>query len=103
MDYLNAAPLLGKKSTHEDMVVRDGFIFRTSKRILDKKVVKSIDVEDDGVTHYFEERVQLFTLAEMEVMVDKAGMDLVQVYGSYHMDEYIDDESDRLILLARKP
>lgn len=103
MDYLNAAPLLPEQGTHEDEVSRDGYRFRTSKRIVDKQVVKSIEVEDKGEWHHFEERVQLFTLRDLEQMIEKAGMDLVQVYGSYHLDEYNEMESDRLILVVRKP
>ncbi len=103
LDYLNAYPLIDEKSIHEELIERDGYLFRTSKRIVGKQVVKTIDIEDEGDKHHFEEKVQLFTLAEMESMINKAGMDLVQVYGSYQLDEYMDNESDRLILLARKP
>jgi SAM-dependent methyltransferase len=103
MDYLNAAPLLDEKSTHEDEVARDGFRFKTSKRIVDKQVVKSIEVEDQGTWHHFEERVQLFTLSELEAMIDEVGMELIGTYGSYFLEEYVETGSDRLILLVRKP
>ena len=103
MDYLNAAPLLDEERTKEDEIERDGYRFKTSKRIVNRQVVKSIEVEDDGSWYHFEERVQLFVLADIEKMLQKAGLELIQCYGSYTLEEYDEQLSDRLILIARKP
>lgn len=38
---------------------------------------------------------------QLELMLDEAGLELVQIYGNYHQEPYSED-ADRLIILARR-
>lgn len=101
LDYLNAKRLRGIK--HEDQVVeRKGEKFFISKDIEKDHIVKSIKFSNDGRTYHYEEKVQLIDLDLFKNLLTKAGFKIEKTLGSYDLGEYEPNESERLILIAKK-
>ena len=66
------------------------------------KIIKKINFEDNDKTYNFEERVQAFSLQDFERMLTKAGMVIEKTFGSYALEDYSEENSDRLILICKK-
>lgn len=78
-----------------------GIHFSWIKNIIDNRVVKQINVNDDGREHHFTESVSLFTLKDFSEMLDDK-FEIMQTFGDYELGEFDFTSSPRLILLCRK-
>ena len=70
--------------------------------MLEGKIIKKINFEDQGKIYNFEERVQAFFLADFERMLQKSGLVITETFGSYGLDPFDEIKSDRLILVCKK-
>jgi ubiquinone/menaquinone biosynthesis C-methylase UbiE len=61
--------------------------------IIDKK---------SGKTKTFDHNLQLYSLPQLQKMLQKAGLTIEKVYGDYEEQQHLQQDSPRLILLARK-
>ncbi len=102
LDYLNAAPLMDNEPHVGKEILRDGYVFNTTKKIEDGKVVKEIRVTDQGEEHEFRESVQLLTLDDFKSMFLEVGLKLEKVFGDYQLGPFHPEESPRLIMIASK-
>ena len=100
IDYLNA------ELTRKSLVPRDESVVG-GKSVVQRReissdgrfVVKHIDIETDG--RHFIERVRLFSRAELEGILTRAGFHVEQSFGDYD-GAALTNESKRVILFARK-
>lgn len=65
-------------------------------------IFKEIKVEDAGQSRYYEERVRKFDLNDFNEMFSKADLELVEVFGDYHLSPFEASTSSRLIMVATK-
>jgi len=84
-----------------DEKTEKGITFKQSRRLEKGYIFKDIEFEDDGNRYHFTERVQALTLKNFQDYFFEAGLELVQVYGSYQLEEFDQKTSDRLILLFK--
>lgn len=100
-DFLNAAKvrLNGNNAVTKK---EKGIVFDIRKTVDATKVRKEIRFTDQGRNYCFEEKVALITRAEFEKYFQLAGLTIEAVYGSYALQDYNEQTSDRLILVARK-
>jgi SAM-dependent methyltransferase len=101
LDYLNAVPLLKQETQKAEQEV-DGVLFRTSKSIEGKSVVKQIEVNDAGVIHHFKERVQLIMHEDFQRMLQSSGFKIEKIFGNYSLNDYRPEDSPRCLIIARK-
>ena len=101
LDYFNTQKIL-KNLTHQETKTLEGIEFHLHKFVAEGKIIKHINFEHRGKTYAFEERVQAFTLADFERMLEKSGLQIVKTFGSYALEDYDDTHSDRLILICKK-
>ncbi len=101
LDYFNTEKIIRNLNTAETKTL-DGITFNISKAVVDGKIIKRINFEDAGKTYNFEERVQAFKLSQFESMLKKAGMVVQEIFGSYKLDKFDEEQSDRLILICKK-
>lgn len=66
-----------------------------------KRVEKVITIYRNGDKKVYNESVRIFSLEELSTMLEIAGLNIVEIKGSYHGDPYCAD-SERLIILAKK-
>ncbi|GGE67544.1 ubiquinone/menaquinone biosynthesis C-methylase UbiE [Pedobacter psychrotolerans] len=101
LDYFNTEKIIRNLNSCEVKSL-DGIAFNISKNVIEGKIIKKINFEDKGKTYNFEERVQAFSFEDFERMILKAGMTIHQTFGSYELEAFNQNTSDRLILICKK-
>lgn len=99
IDFLNAD--LVKQDLNEcERKEIDGISFIINREIKDGFVSKTIDLEDQRCNMQFKEEVRLFTLADFQEMLGKAGFEIDEIYGDYQLSDFDKNVSERLIIKA---
>ena len=101
LDYFNTQKILKNLTTRETKVV-EGIEFNLHKFVSEGKIIKHINFEHKGKPFAFEERVQAFSLEDFERMFLKSGLQIISKFGSYGLNEFDINTSDRLILVCKK-
>jgi ubiquinone/menaquinone biosynthesis C-methylase UbiE len=81
---------------------REKLDFKIKKRIEDHKIIKRIEFSDKGKQYFFEESVALLEKKDFESFAQKAGLQIMSVFGSYHLEPFHHQTSDRLVLVFKK-
>jgi len=102
LDFLNAPKVL-ETLIEQETVRRGDVVYRINRNVRDGFVHKRIRVELLGQTDSYEERVQLFSCAELSEMIERAGMQVCHTFGDYSLGPYQTELSERVILISRKP
>ena len=84
---------------HEKTV--DGITFHIKKHLKDDHIYKEISFEHNGKKCSYTERVKALTLEDFEAMMEKAGIDLLDVFGDYKLRKFYKNESERLIMIFK--
>lgn len=100
-DYLNARAI---PSTNNKEIVQEieGIHFSTKRSLLNQHVVKEISVQDGDMTMHFMEKVALYYKDDFIEMLTKANFKIIQIWGNYFLEPFIENASPRLIILAQK-
>jgi len=98
LDFLNADRVL-RELVPEDMREIDGKRIIQRREILDGCVIKRIRIESttDGSASDFEERVRLYSRAELTALLEEAGLEISHRFGDYEGATFR-STSPRLIL-----
>jgi SAM-dependent methyltransferase len=100
IDFMNAYKVIQNLVLREEKTV-DGIDFHLRRRVENGYIVKDIRFSDQGEEYQFQERVRGFQLADFEGMFKQLGLELVDHFGNYALEEFIPETSDRLILIAK--
>ncbi|MBL0102701.1 MAG: class I SAM-dependent methyltransferase [Bacteroidetes bacterium] len=100
-DYFNSEKILAGGNSNFTKTV-DGIDFHITKTIVGKEIIKEIEFTDNGQAYHFEERVKLYSRADLEKYFLSAGLNITNAFGNYALEEFDSKNSDRLILVARK-
>ena len=65
-------------------------------------IEKTIRFEDEGEQYEFQERVHALTLKDFETYLTAANFDIIKFAGDYHLSNFDRENSDRLIIFAKK-
>lgn len=101
IDFLNARKVLSCLVPQETKV-KNGIQFEIRKNLVEGRIVKTIDLNDNGCQLHFQEQVQALTLEDFEGMFNRTGFTLIDTFGAYDLSPFDAGHSDRLILIARK-
>lgn len=101
LDYFNSA-FVGNLIPEVKVVTYDQVQFEISKRIVDRFVIKEIQVTDGQKKQTFFERVELISLSEFEYLFAKAGFHIQYIYGNYKLEPFVIETSPRCIFIAQK-
>ncbi|MBL7813077.1 MAG: class I SAM-dependent methyltransferase [Bacteroidetes bacterium] len=101
-DYLNGLPLLNQLPC-QGSEVRNNLTFKLAKRYEAPFIYKTIHVEDSHGIHDFEEKVKIYSEAELRDLHTGAGFVVDAVCGNYELQPYEKQSSPRIILISRKP
>lgn len=103
MDYLNVAC---KKLITEEAYTKiiNDCTYHIKKWKDNRFIYKQIRIDDPSMGKSFEftEKVAVFSLADFQLMFEKQGLELREVFGDYGLGSFNVDESPRLIMVARK-
>jgi len=101
LDYLNSKTALEQLPGHEIKAI-DGFRFEINKEYKNDRIVKEIHIEKEGRSMSYTESIYPFTEKELKQMLTNAGFQMKSCFGSYGLEKYDPETSDRLIMLAQK-
>jgi len=101
IDFMNAHKVVKNLVEHEQKNCGK-YQFEISRYYDGKHIFKEIKLIDQGESHFFQERVQALDLAQFKILLEQAGFELEQNWGSYQLEKFDLNHSDRLILIARK-
>ena len=101
LDYFNTQWVLD--TLKKDYIqTTSGIDFHIKKRVIDGHVIKKIAFHADGEDFKFQEKVRLFTLKDFQLLFDKAGLKIVDLFGDYQLNPFNEKTSKRLIIKAIK-
>lgn len=101
IDFLNAHQVIAGM-VPEETIEDEGVRFDVTREVIDGIISKKIKVTDGNDTYDFEERVCALTKADFSGMLSRSGFEILDVFGSYHLDKFDPERSPRLILISRK-
>ncbi len=104
IDYLNVG-IVEENSAQEAISQIDDLIFYIKKWQDDLflfKEIKVVDVASKQLLGVFEERVRKYGLADFQLFMQKAGLEIIATFGDYQLGSYHVESSDRLIMVAKK-
>ncbi len=103
MDYLNIA-YVERNMTHQEVKTIDDIQFTITKWYDDNFFYKKIIIDDSKkeTPQIYTEKVARFTLKNFEKLFENQGMEIIKTFGEYNLSEYIEKDSSRLIMIAKK-
>lgn len=101
IDFLNCHKVASHLRQSEEKEVK-GIHFRIKRSVEKGFIVKEIQVEDKGQNHTFYERVECLTLEDFLHFLSAHSLTLAATFGDYHLQPFDPEESERLIILAKK-
>lgn len=75
--------------------------FHIRKEIRDKKIIKSITFEEHNKTYNFKESVSAYGVDDFKRLFMRSGFDIMDMFGSYNLEPFDWDSSDRLIFICK--
>lgn len=100
IDFINAAHIGFEATTREEEI--EGISFYIRKQRTKDRVIKNIEVRDEGHSLQYSEMVRLFSLEDFEEFFTKAGLTLKTLFGDYQLHNFAAQSSERLILVGEK-
>lgn len=101
LDYLNVAKA-EQNLPSDEVIEREGISFKIEKKIEESFIVKNINFSAEQNDFHFSEYVKRFGLDDFKEIFSQCGLVLQEVFGSYSLEEFHENSSDRLILIAKK-
>ena len=101
MDYLNADHVT-KNLVEEETIEREDVKFSIRRWIEDGFIMKEITFNAEGEKQEFREQVRLYKEEDLRSMIEAAGLTVRFVFGDYDLDFYNPENSERLIIIAKK-
>jgi SAM-dependent methyltransferase len=98
IDFMNTNYVL-EHLVAEDIKHIDGIDFKQQRYKKEGYIVKDIQFTHEGQAYQFQERVKAFTLEDFTDMFEKAGIQLLDVFGDYKLKKYHPQTSERLIMI----
>ncbi len=98
IDFLNVKLAIKNLIPHETKKVED-VVFEIEKYVKDGFIFKDIRFNDQGEDHFFTERVKALTLKDFQDYFAEADVELKAVFGDYHLADFDEETSERLILI----
>lgn len=100
LDFLNVKKVIPNLVPSETKVL-DGIQFDITRSYNGKHIIKDILVKDAEKEFHFQERVSALDLITIKEMASIAGLQIVDIYGDYDLNEFNASISNRLILVMR--
>lgn len=100
LDFLNVQKTKNNLVEKETKEI-DGIIFNIQREIKDGFILKHISFFADGEEHSYTEKVKFLDLKKMQEYFNSAGLTIINTFGDYNLNEFNEENSSRLILIAK--
>ncbi len=101
IDFMNVKKII-KNLVGEESKEINKVKFDITREFKDDYILKNISITDNNINLRFQEKVHALTLFDFSEMIQKSGMSIIDIFGSYNLDSFDASKSERLILIARK-
>ena len=101
IDFMNVKKVISSLVKSESKEI-DGIKFLIERKYDENHIIKKIIIKDQDSDLNFQEKVRALTLYDFDVMLKKANMKIVDLFGDYSLNEFNAIDSDRLIIISRK-
>jgi len=98
IDFLNV-DFVKKNIVASEMKSIDGINFSIDRYIKDGYIIKDIQFTHEKQDYFYTERVKAISLADFNAYFKKAGVKLLHCFGDYHLNDFNEETSERLILI----
>ncbi|TYA56326.1 class I SAM-dependent methyltransferase [Formosa maritima] len=100
IDFMNSDFVISNL-VPEDTKTVEGIDFKLKRYVKDGYLFKDISFKNEEGDFNFHERVKTFTLKDFEVLFEKAGVHLLDVFGDYKLRKFDKNTSERLIMIFK--
>lgn len=100
IDFMNSNYIINHLVLQNNVEI-DGIQFDIKRNFKDGIITKIITVTDGDQTTKYEERVRAFNQQDFFSMISEANLRFVKCFGSYDLDPYNAQTSERLILIFK--
>ena len=101
IDFMNVKKVLMNLIKSELKII-DDIEFNITRTIKNNKILKSINITDGEEKLFFKEEVSIITLDNFSDYIKKAGLQIIDIFGNYHLESFNALKSERLILVCKK-
>lgn len=101
IDFLNPKQVIAQMVPYEQKEI-DGILFHIHKSLEDGFIVKTIRFEDQGQAYTFQERVKAIPYNQFRSYFEQSKLDLIHTFGSYHLESFNAETSERMIFVLEK-
>ena len=101
IDFMNVKKVLMNLIKSELKII-DDIEFNITRTIKNNKILKSINITDGEEKLFFNEEVSIITLDNFSDYIKKAGLQIIDIFGNYHLESFNALKSERLILVCKK-
>jgi len=101
IDFMNVKKVIANLVLNEQKKI-DGIRFDITRQVKDEYILKNILINDSEKHQKFQEKVKAITLVDYSKFFVKAGLKIIDIFGSYKLDDFDEKVSDRLILICKK-
>lgn len=98
IDFLNTEYVIDSLIPEETKII-DDITFNLKRFVENGYIIKDISFTFEGNDFSFQERVKAFTLNDFETMFEKAGLQLLDIFGDYKLGKFYEKQSERLIMI----
>ncbi len=100
IDFMNVNHVINHLQP-EDVKTIEGIDFHQKRYVKDGYIFKNISFDIDDEAYSFQERVKALTLQDFELLFEKAGVYLLDVFGDYKLRKYDKHNSERLVMIFK--
>lgn len=101
LDYFNSQKIIDNLVENEEKNIKD-INFNISKKIEEGRIVKTIKFDDKNQKYVFKEDVKAYFYTDFERLFKLSGFKIIEHFGNYDLNPFVEKQSDRLILICRR-
>jgi len=102
LDYMNGKKAAKHLLGYEEFSVEDIY-FIIERYVKDNLIIKEIKIKDGVEEYNFLEKISIFTEEKLAELITGCGFKINEILGNYQLNEFDSVNSDRLIIICRKP
>lgn len=102
IDYFNAAFLRKNLIPLEDINIGP-YEFTIRKSFGGGRILKEICIKEHECKSVYYEKVRMYSFPQLVGLFSRHSLKLVDAFGSYQLDPYVESDSERMILIFKKP
>lgn len=101
IDFMNAKKVI-LNLVEEEIKTVENISFHIQRKIENGYILKDIRFTDAGKKHHYQEKVQALYFRDFSRYLEKAGLNVVNLWGDYELNDFNALHSNRLIIVAQK-